>query len=131
MRDYTEPVAEYDGALGPGATVASWETGAGGMSPERWVDCEGFDKLRISAAGDDGDSFSVNVLFSNEAAPVPGVLPDRYYGPQYPSGAVFIVSDAHVVHQDVPLCGAKTVGIELVNGPNVQAQIQLRAFLLR
>lgn len=131
MRDYTEPVALFDGAMGIDAVKSSWATGAPGMYFNRWVDCRGFDKLRISAVGDADKNFEVQVFFSNAVAPAPDVLPDRYYYPTFYAETNPVPGAPKHVHQDVLLGGAQAVGIRLINGPVAQDKVQLRAFLLR
>ena len=131
MRDYTEPAAEYDGALAAGTARSSWRTLGNGMSPNRWVECEGFGKLRISAVGDVDDSFTVYVFLSPLAAPVPDVLPTRYYGIVFPALSDELTGSFEV-HQDVELAGAKIVGVQVMTPMGVaQERIVVRAFLLR
>lgn len=134
MRKYTEPVAEYNGAVAPDTAYKSWLLSGtpGAFLVHHWVDCEGFKELRIHAIGD--GNFTVRPHFFPEGAPAAG-SPDPTYLQLLSFAAVNIDAPAPGllgVIQTVNLSGAKAVGIEIVtpveNGH--PTHLSLRAFLL-
>lgn len=134
MRKYTEPVAEYDAAVAPGAARKSWllKGAAGAFPVHHWVDCEGFKELRILAIGN-GD-FTVRPHFFPEDAPVAGT-PDPTYLQRLTFAAVAVDAPTpglQGVIQTINVSGAKAVGIEFViPAANGEASyLSLRAFLL-
>lgn len=113
MRKYTELVAEYKGTVVAGNSYKSWKTGLVAMSPGYWVDCEGFEELRLLALGN-GDFFIYVHIYPETAIapPAPGTT--------YCDRILFkaVVADSpmarKVVAQTLDLTGARAVGIELV-----------------
>jgi len=134
VRKYTEPVAEYNGAVLPNTIYKSWllEGALGAFPVYHWVDCEGFKELRIHAIGNGG--FNIRPHFFPEDAP-PAGDPDPTYLQLLSFAAVTLdapIPNLQGVIQTVNVSGAKAVGIEIVtaveNGH--PTHLSLRAFLL-
>lgn len=131
MRKYTELVAEYKGVVAPGASYKSWKTGLGAISPGHWVDCEGFEELRLLALGN-GDFFVFVYIYPETAIAPPA--PDTTYYDRILFKPVLADNPLarKVVAQTLDLTGARAVGVELVIplGVNGEASyMSLYAFL--
>lgn len=132
MRKDTEPVADFHGFIGPAGVRRSY---VGPLAPDQmpvnhWVECEGFEHLRILAVGDGG--FDVLVIMYAEDNPAVGVMPTRFTEEQLnavPMGG--FAAPTYVVADSLDLTGIRGIGIELQNHPlNGEAtEISLHAFL--
>ena len=154
QRSFVEPVAEFlnvIGGIAAGDFRESWRLpgAANQMLKNYWVDCEGFDKLRILALGrgmdfnggaEMGDFFWVTVYTYAESPYVPGAIPPM---PAHVNKFTFasqnisadpvaaIQNYDQVVSETVDIGGAKSVGIRVdVSTLLSQPDFQLRAFLL-
>ena len=135
MRKYTEPVALYDAAVAPDTVYQSWLPSAlpGAFPVYHWVDCKGFENLRLLAIGD-GD-FKVFVYAFPEDAPAAGA-PDPTYLERQEFDAVVVDAPPPLLRkgvcQSIDLCGAEACGVEMVIPPGVNGEatyVSLRAYL--
>lgn len=153
QRRFVEPVAEFlniVGGIPAGELRESWRAilDPKGMSPRHWVDCEGFESLKILALGagadfngyDISDFFYVTVFTYAENPYVTGSIPPMptivnkftFSSQQISADPVAALQDfSQVVSETVDLGGAKSVGIRVdVDAKLAQPDFQLRAFLL-
>lgn len=130
MRKYTETVAELKGPVGAGASYKSWRAvgSPGHMPVGYWVDCEGFEQLRLLALGNGDYSIFVHI-YPETATALPVTYYDRIeFKPVVANNPLV----CKVVAQTLDLTGARAVGVELVIplGVNGEAtEMSLYAFL--
>ena len=153
-RKFVEPVAEFlnvIGGIAAGDFRESWRAAADvqSMQPLRWVDCEGFNMLRILALGraidfnggpEMGDFFFVTVYTYAENPYVTGAIPpmpvhvNKFTFPSQNISAdpvAAIQNFDQVVSETVDIAGAKSLGIRVdISTLLSQPDFQLKAFLL-
>ena len=153
-RKFVEPVAEFLNVIGgilAGEYRESWRAAADikAMQPLHWVDCEGFNMLRILALGraidfnggpELGDFFFVTVYTYAEAPYVTGSIPPMpLHVNKFTFSSQNISADQvpaiqnfdQVVSETVDIAGAKSLGIRVdISTLLSQPDFQLKAFLL-
>jgi len=138
LRSEVEPVAFYEGPLLDTKYKRSWfpegDISGEDMKYYRWVDCEGFDVLKIfavaSLAAPSDSSFQVTILLDGSNTPAdPGSPPHDLLGGRHIHSVPCGVSGTHEeIIETVDLGGAKSVGLNLLANADL-TKVRLRAYL--